>query len=261
LQAASNFEERYGSTLNFTGPIQQWTESAEPAANTGDPLADLEIGDIGGGSIEAGYSAFQSSKYAAFYFQDDIRATSKLTLNLGIRYDFTTPFVERRNNIYYFVPTLANPWEISLGLTPAGRLSNQYLPPSEQRHSWDRKNLPTPPAPGPKDFAHRRDQLFATPGIRLLLYERCSYPRWLGKTLHAQSFGSRRRSAGNGPFSATTPIVASVDGINPNVTLANPYPNGLSHLRALPRDSFPGGLSGLIPVEMRGTSFFVSMEL
>jgi hypothetical protein len=38
------------------------------------------------------------------FFQDDWRATSKLTLNLGVRYDIYTPFTESKNNIANFDP-------------------------------------------------------------------------------------------------------------------------------------------------------------
>jgi hypothetical protein len=38
------------------------------------------------------------------YLQDDFKATSKLTLNLGIRYEFVTPQWERDNKLANFNP-------------------------------------------------------------------------------------------------------------------------------------------------------------
>jgi hypothetical protein len=40
----------------------------------------------------------------ALYFQDDYRVTSKLTVNLGLRWDFATPLYERDNNYSDFNP-------------------------------------------------------------------------------------------------------------------------------------------------------------
>src|SRR5262249_7349439 len=41
----------------------------------------------------------------SFYFQDDWRMTSKLSLNVGMRWEFATPIYERDNNYTNFDPT------------------------------------------------------------------------------------------------------------------------------------------------------------
>jgi hypothetical protein len=41
----------------------------------------------------------------SLYVQDDFRATSKLTLNMGLRWDYATPLYERDNNYSNFDPT------------------------------------------------------------------------------------------------------------------------------------------------------------
>lgn len=55
-----------------------------------------------------------------FYIQDDLRLTSKLTLNLGMRWEFASPRSERDNNLTNFDP-------VSLTLVPAtgGSLYNR----------------------------------------------------------------------------------------------------------------------------------------
>ncbi len=54
--------------------------------------------------------AFWSQHFTAFYWQDDWRVTPKLTLNLGLRWDYETPVTERYNRATaLFDPTAVNP--------------------------------------------------------------------------------------------------------------------------------------------------------
>ena len=46
-------------------------------------------------------SVANKSKETAFFFQDDWKITSKLTLNLGLRYEWSTPYTERNNKIQF----------------------------------------------------------------------------------------------------------------------------------------------------------------
>jgi hypothetical protein len=43
------------------------------------------------------------------YFQDDLKLTPKLTVNLGVRWDVMVPFTENNNDIVFFNPALQNP--------------------------------------------------------------------------------------------------------------------------------------------------------
>lgn len=43
------------------------------------------------------------------YFEDDLKLTPKLTVNLGLRWDVMVPFTEMHNNIVYFDPSIRNP--------------------------------------------------------------------------------------------------------------------------------------------------------
>ena len=67
----------------------------------GNPFADilLGMGDYGGISV---YPAVANkSMETAFYVQDDWKVTPKLTLTLGLRYEWSDPYTERHNRIQY----------------------------------------------------------------------------------------------------------------------------------------------------------------
>jgi hypothetical protein len=92
--------------------FDQYTTSEHPWWGGGDAMAGLLIG-IPGPSQWGGYEitmagATQSFQYAG-YVQDNFRATDKLTLNFGLRYDLNLPRTERYNRMAYFDPTAASP--------------------------------------------------------------------------------------------------------------------------------------------------------
>ncbi len=67
----------------------------------GNSFAGLLIGYGDSGSINVTQSVADKSKETGFYVQDDWRATKKLTLNLGIRYEWSSPYTERHNNTQF----------------------------------------------------------------------------------------------------------------------------------------------------------------
>ena len=50
---------------------------------------------MGGGSLANNTGVSILNKYYGFFIQDDYRVTPKLTLNLGLRYEYETPRTER----------------------------------------------------------------------------------------------------------------------------------------------------------------------
>ena len=64
----------------------------------GNSFAGLLLGYGDSGSINVTQSVADKSKETGFYVQDDWRVNQKLTLNLGLRYEWSTPYTERHNN-------------------------------------------------------------------------------------------------------------------------------------------------------------------
>jgi hypothetical protein len=88
------------------------TTSYTVAASTGSPYASFLIGQIDKGSltdysIHPGYGA----RFRAIspYIQDNWKINSKLTLDLGLRYDFFPSVREVKDDGSFFDPNLANP--------------------------------------------------------------------------------------------------------------------------------------------------------
>ena len=73
--------------------------SASRSAGTGADIADMLLGYPSSGQIEASSKLFYFVRYYGGYFQDDLRVSSKLTLNLGVRYEWETGLAEQNNHL------------------------------------------------------------------------------------------------------------------------------------------------------------------
>jgi hypothetical protein len=107
----SNQYDLSGSTGGSYGFSNAQTDNGSVG---GDNLASFDLGIINSfKDTPVTVPGYYRWRYNAAYFQDDWRASSKLTLNLGIRYEFETPRREKFNNqafVYTNIP----------GNTPSG---------------------------------------------------------------------------------------------------------------------------------------------
>ena len=85
-------------------------------------VVDLELGLPATAGINTTDTIFHENlNYFSGYIQDDYRFSEKLTLNLGLRYEFDGPFSESNNNMYTFNPNIVDPATGKMGgITFAG---------------------------------------------------------------------------------------------------------------------------------------------
>jgi hypothetical protein len=77
----------------------------------GSPYASYLVGAFYSGSVSTQSITDVGGRFRpdAAYIQDDWRFSPKLTLNLGIRYDYLQPFHEAKNRIAFLNPNIINP--------------------------------------------------------------------------------------------------------------------------------------------------------
>ena len=127
LEGAADFIRGTPLALNYTGGFTNGPNPLNPAANTGNGFADMLLSlPANSSNLTAGTSNYLISKYGAWYFQDDIRVTPKLTLNLGARYDFMTPAIARHDIKFMFNPLTHNPIGDAVGPNTNGQSLDQF---------------------------------------------------------------------------------------------------------------------------------------
>ena len=99
-QTDSFFSNDQSGRFIFDGTLVAGPTTASPVSSgaVGQSVAQLLLGLPTASSYAAIPASFaEQSTVWGFYFQDDWRVTPKLTLNLGLRWEFETPLTERYN--------------------------------------------------------------------------------------------------------------------------------------------------------------------
>jgi len=189
-----------------------WTQGPNPTVSSttaGNSIASFLLGIPGGSAAPAPALAMQT-RYYALFFQDSFKVTPKFTINYGVRYDYETPRTERYNQFsqldFAAVPPITVP-----GLNLHGALYFAGVNGAPRYNSTpDRNNV----APRLGIAYQVNDKTVVRAGGGLF------YSNNWGSGSGSNNFGSTG-------FAATTSIVTSINGVNPIVTLDNPFPNGI----------------------------------
>ena len=129
--------ERPSGLYSFGRAYTQGPNPASASATAGFGVATLLLGAPTGGQFSLDPSLATSQKYYAWYLQDDWKVRPSLTLNLGLRWEYQTPWTDRFNQLAWFDPDYPDPLTKAKGvLRFAGRDGN----PREQTDP-DRNNF------------------------------------------------------------------------------------------------------------------------
>ncbi|MEP7363656.1 MAG: carboxypeptidase regulatory-like domain-containing protein [Acidobacteriota bacterium] len=93
----------------FDRTYAQGPDPSVSSANSGHGFASMLLGVPQAGTLTFTPRMFLYQRYKAGYIQDDWRITSRLTLNLGFRYEYTSPYGEKWGNIGYIDPFETEP--------------------------------------------------------------------------------------------------------------------------------------------------------
>ena len=189
---------------------KNWTQ-ADPLradALSGNEFASFLLGLPSSGSVDRNIDPAYRNKYYATFVQDDWRFTSKLTLNLGLRWDYETPIVERYNRmIRGFAFDQASPI--------ASRVSGLNL----------KGGLLFAGTSGAERLAFNPDRNNFQPRFGVAWQFR---DKWVLRAGYGLSYLGQSSTGSAAGFSRPTPLIASTDSnITPAVTLSNPFPTTL----------------------------------
>jgi hypothetical protein len=200
----------------------------------GSNFAAFLLGLPNGGNVPNNADAFYSQHFTAFYFQDDWRVSRKLTLNLGLRWDYERPVTERYNRMTAnFDPNVLNPINGQAQANYAALAAANSSNPNMQAL------LGIVPV---NSFTARGAQLYAGVGGQPRQATNADYhevqPRFgfayqiRPSTVIRGGFGrfvqaSWENASQNG-FSISTPLIATQDNyFTPYDTLSNPFHSGI----------------------------------
>jgi hypothetical protein len=214
-----------------------WTrQSATVGGGTGvgSTFGAFLLGLPSGGNVPVNADSFYSQRFSALYFQDDWRVTRKLTLNLGLRWDYERPVVERFNRMTSnFDATAINP------ISAPAQAAYAKILADNASNANVRQLAQLMPASA---FKVPGVQLFAGVGGQARTVHNGDFTKWQPRFGFAYQLGPNTvirggvgrfaqatfETGGQNGFSRSTTFIASQDSnFTPYDTLANPFQSGV----------------------------------
>ncbi len=231
--------------LNFDATFTRGPLNTNNAPPVGGEIASMLLG-IPGGSMSRSASYAEQDKYLAFYVHDDFKVSPKLTLNIGLRYEFESPITERYNR-----SVAGYSFETSNPIEPQARANYARSPIPELAAAQFRVlggvNF-VGVGGNPRNYWRgESNNLMPRFGFAYQVLPKTVLRGGYG--LFFNSIGVNQTNSIQIGFSQTTPIQASLDnGLTFQATSANPFPSGL-----IPP---PGAAGGLTTNLGQGLSYF-----
>jgi hypothetical protein len=206
------WEARAAGTFNFSPGMTQGPNPSTASSTAGHSIASLLLGagTPNNALIQNWKNVASQNFYFAPYVQDDWRVNERLTLNLGLRYDYETPRTERFDRMNYFDPNAASPLAARVPQFPNLRGGLVFVGVdgnSRRQYDLDANNI-SPRIGG----AFQMDD-------RTVL--RAGYAH-----LYGPSYQQANGTVGPFGFRTENLWVSTIDGITPFRLLRDPYPDG-----------------------------------
>jgi hypothetical protein len=236
--------------LNFSSTYTRGPLDNSPAPQVGGEYASFLLG-VPSGELAQIATLAEQDKFFGIFIHDDYKVNSRLTLNLGLRYEMESPVTERFDrSVAQFAFDQSNPIE------------------AQARANYARNPIPELPVDqfrvlGGLTFAGvngnprtywRGEKNNFMPRIGLAYQMFRSTVLRLGYGVFYDTIGVNKTDSIQTGFSQSTPIQASLDsGLTYVATTANPFPNGL-----IP----PAGASGGLTTNLgQNVSFFAERRV
>jgi hypothetical protein len=206
LQHSANYNFGLGS-FSFNQGFTQGPDPNAPRADRGHSIASMLLG-TGTGSITQGAALFTTNHYYGFFLQDDYKLTSKLTLNLGVRWDIETGRADRNDQLSWFDFNARSPLAEQVSSLPNLTGGLRFTSPGVAGFDTDKNNF------GPRlGFAYSpKTNLVFRGGYGVF------YLPFVGGAFIPSVPG----------FTSRTEWIGSLDGLRPFQTLANAFQGAIT---------------------------------